>query len=96
MFTLKYLRVMDTIDMTTDQWREALLQKIKELEDSYKALSARISAIEIKNAADEVHRENVETRLASIEDTLKWLVRLIIAALILALIGFVVGGGLVL
>lgn len=87
---------MDTIDMTTDQWRETLLQKIKELEDNYKALSTRISTIEIKNAADEVHRINVETRLASIEDTLKWLVRLIIGALILALIGFAIGGGLVL
>jgi hypothetical protein len=37
---------------------------------------------------------NVEKRLGSIEDTLKWLVRLILSALILALMGFAIGGGL--
>lgn len=80
--------------MTVDQWRETLLEKIKELEEGYKSLSTRLSSIEIKNATDEVHRVNVENRLASIEDTLKWLVRLIIGALVLAVVAFVIGGGI--
>jgi hypothetical protein len=42
---------------------------------------------------DEVHRHNVEKRLGSIEDTLKWLVRLVLGALIAAALALVVGSG---
>lgn len=82
--------------MTTDEWRENLLNRLVALEIDVRAFSVRMSQIEIKAATDEVHRENVEKRLSSIEDTLKWLVRLIIGALLLGLIAFFTGGGLVL
>lgn len=57
-------------------------------------IERRLSAIETRNAVDEVHRRNVEKRLGSIEDTLKWLVRLVLGALIAATLALVVGSGL--
>ena len=82
--------------MTTEEWRDSLIVHIRSLEADLKILSERLTLLEIKSATDEVHRNNVETRLGSIEDTLKWLVRLIIGALILATIGFALGGGFIL
>lgn len=80
--------------MTSDEYRENLLRRIGNVENELKRLDNKVSGIEIKNATDEVHRVNVEGRLKSIEDTLKWLVRLIIGALLMALIAFAIGGGL--
>ena len=57
-------------------------------------IERRLSDIETRNAVDEVHRHNVEKRLGSIEDTLKWLVRLVLGALIAAAVALVVGSGL--
>ncbi len=57
-------------------------------------IERRLSAIETRNAVDEVHRHNVEKRLGSIEDTLKWLVRLVLGALIAAALALVFGSGL--
>lgn len=82
--------------MTTEEWRDSLLVHVRTLEADLKVLSERLTLLEIKSATDEVHRHNVETRLGSIEDTLKWLVRLIIGALIIAVVGFALGGGFIL
>lgn len=54
----------------------------------------RVSALETRTAVDEVHRAAVEKRLAGIEDALRWLVRLIIGALVMAIIAFALRGGL--
>lgn len=54
----------------------------------------RLTAIETRNAVDEVHRSNVSDRLSAIEDTLKWLVRLIIGGLLMAALTYAVQGGL--
>ncbi|WP_108484281.1 hemolysin XhlA family protein [Oceaniglobus ichthyenteri] len=54
------------------------------------AIEARLIVAETRNAVEEVHRQNVEKRLSSIEDTLKWLVRLILGGMIAALLGLVV------
>lgn len=59
-----------------------------------KLVDRRLSALETRTAVDEVHRAMVETRLHSIEDTLKWLVRLVIGALILGMVAFALRGGL--
>jgi len=42
----------------------------------------------------EVHHQNVEKRLGSIEGTLVWLLRSIVGAIILAFMAFVVQGGI--
>ena len=56
----------------------------------------RLTALETRNAVDEVHRKNVSDRLCAIEDTLKWLVRLMIGGLIVAGLTFALNGGLAL
>lgn len=56
-------------------------------------LDRRIIALETRNAVDEVLRLNVKDRLTAIEDTLKWLVRLIIGGLLMAGLTYVVQGG---
>ena len=52
--------------------------------DAIKALETRVTVLETKSAVDEVHRGNVEKRLGEMEDTLKWLVRLMVGAIIMA------------
>ena len=53
----------------------------------------RLVDLEIQNAVNMVHRANVVDRLLAIEDTLKWLVRLIIGALIVGGVTYVMQGG---
>ena len=56
-------------------------------------LERRIIALETRNAVDEVLRLNVKDRLTAIEDTLKWLVRLVIGGLLMAGLTYAVQGG---
>lgn len=62
-------------------------------EDWARSIENRINILETRNAVEEVHRINVESRLTSIEDTLKWLVRLIIGAFVLAVLAYALKGG---
>jgi hypothetical protein len=57
-------------------------------------IERRINALETRNAVDDVHRNNVGTRLGAIEETLRWLVRLIIGGLVMAALTYAVQGGL--
>ena len=57
-------------------------------------LERRIIALEMRNAVDDVHRANVAARLSAIEDTLKWLVRLVIGGLLMAGVTYAMRGGL--
>ena len=59
-------------------------------------LERRIIALEMRNAVDDVHRANVASRLSAIEDTLKWLVRLMIGGLLMAGLTYAMQGGLAL
>jgi hypothetical protein len=54
----------------------------------------RLIALETRAAVDDVHRENVAVRLGHIDDTLKWLVRLVIGGLLMSALAFVLRGGL--
>lgn len=62
-------------------------------EEWRRSIEKRLQSLELRNAVDEVHRNNVESRLGSIEDTLKWLVRLIMGALLLGAIAYALQGG---
>ena len=53
----------------------------------------RLIELETHNAVNAVHRINVADRLLAIEDTLKWLVRLIIGALIVGGVTYAIQGG---
>ena len=57
-------------------------------------IGRRVTALETRNAVDEVHRTNVGVRLAAIEETLRWLVRLIIGGLLMAGLTYAVQVGL--
>lgn len=65
-----------------------------ELIDRVAVLEARVTALELTGARGEVHQGNIEQRLGGIEDTLKWLVRLVIGALLLGVVTFMIKGGL--
>lgn len=75
-----------------DQWKTGIEEKVLRLETKVDRLQDAFITINKDNAVAEVHRENVDKRLLSIEDTLKWLVRLIIGAIVIGLLGFVTGG----
>ena len=63
-------------------------------DDVFSRTERRIQLIETHQAVESVHRENVAERLSAIEDTLSWLVRLVIGGLVMGLVGFVLQGGL--
>jgi hypothetical protein len=65
-----------------------------DLNERVDGLERRVAAMETATAVANAHNQNVEKRLSAIEDTLKWLVRLILGALLLGLIGFIVSGGI--
>ena len=56
----------------------------------------RLAVLETKRAVDEVHHANLTARLFAIEDTLKWIVRLVFGGLVLAILTFLLQGGAVL
>lgn len=58
------------------------------------AIEGRLHAIEKKIAVDDKVGETIEKRLDKIEDTLTWLVRLIIGAILTAFVMFAIAGGL--
>ena len=62
--------------------------------DRQDRLEQRVIALETRSAVDDVHRAAVENRLTAIEDTLRWLVRLILGAVVMALMAYALGGGL--
>ena len=62
----------------------------------FTGLDGRLRMLETRNAVDAVHRDNVSNRLGAIEDTLKWLVRLVIGGMLLAAVSYAVQGGLAL
>lgn len=63
-------------------------------DDWMREVEKRIAKLEMQAAIELVHRANVEQRLCAIEDTLKWLVRLIIGTLLMAAIAYALRGGL--
>ncbi|MBR2654975.1 MAG: pseudouridine synthase [Loktanella sp.] len=56
-------------------------------------LDARLRMLETHKAVEKVHRDNVATRLGAIEDTLKWLVRLMVGGMLMAAVSYAVQGG---
>lgn len=65
-------------------------------EEWRRSIEKRLQSLELRDAVDEVHRLNVEDRLSGIEEALKWLLRLILGALITGALAYVLAGGLAL
>lgn len=57
-------------------------------------VETRLTTLETRGAVEEVHRDNVGDRLGYIEDSLKWLVRLVIGGLLMSTLAFLLRGGL--
>lgn len=68
--------------------------RLRRLEAQMTTVEGRVTTLETAKAVEEVHYANLSSRLGSIESTLTWLVRLIIGALVMALLAFIFGGGL--
>lgn len=64
-------------------------------EERIHRLEARLAALETRSAVEDVHRGNVENRLGSIEDGLKWVLRLIMGAIITGVVTYVLRGGFI-
>lgn len=62
-------------------------------DDWRRMIEKRLQSLELRSAVDEVHRTNVEGRLGGIEEALKWLVRLIIGALLMGAMAYALKGG---
>jgi len=65
-------------------------------DDWRRTIEKRLQGLELRSAVDEVHRTNVEGRLGAIEETLKWLVRLIIGAFLMGAMAYALKGGFIL
>lgn len=76
--------------MTDDDLRGRLTR----VEATVNDISARVVALEKADAIADVHRKNVEVRLATIESNTTWLIRLIVGALVVALLAYALKGGL--
>ena len=72
--------------MPDEAWRSDADRRFAEF-------AARLSVLETAHAVDTVHRTNIEKRLAGIEDTLRWLVRIVVGAIVVAVIGYALKGG---
>lgn len=72
--------------MTEQEWRLNADIRISEIQN-------RLSDLEKRYAVDRVILENIEKRIASMENGQTWLSRLVLAAIILGLIGQLVGSG---
>lgn len=68
--------------------------KTDKLETDIRSITERVGRLEVTSAVDTIKYASIDSRLTSIESTLTWLVRLIIGALITALLGFALSGGL--
>ena len=80
--------------MTDDYWREKVLNRLDTVEKDLHEVKNSVSTLHTQEAVDKVHRDNVEKRLSSIEGGVSKLTWLIITSLVVALMAFVVGGGL--
>lgn len=62
-------------------------------ETRFNRIEERLNAVEKRDAVSEVHHKNVVRRLDAIDDTQKWIVRLILGAMIMGIVGFALQGG---
>ncbi|MGR3484702.1 MAG: hemolysin XhlA family protein [Paracoccaceae bacterium] len=56
-------------------------------------LIPRVATLETRAAVEDAHRASVERRLSAIEDTLRWLLRIVLGGLIAGLLAFALQGG---
>lgn len=65
-----------------------------DLESRVRALELSVMQVQIQQAVSKEQYETLLERMNSIGNNVSWLVKLIVGALVMAIIGFVVQGGL--
>lgn len=80
--------------MTDQDYRNSVLNRLHDMEQAIAELTKRLVAVETKSAVDEVHRQNVEQRLGSIERGISKLFWLFGGGLVMAVATFILNGGL--
>lgn len=88
--------------MPADEDIKDLFQRVSLLERDYPPLRSKvdhheglISAIQMKDAVNDVHNKNIIARLDKIEGTLVWLNRIVLGGIIAGIVTFVISGGFV-
>ena len=74
---------------------EEIKQRTDRLQRQMELLEARLIDVEKSHSIADVVVGNIDRRLGSIEDSQKWIVRLIVGAIILGLVGLALGRGAV-
>lgn len=72
---------------------EAVKEKVAEHSIAIQLILTRLHKLESRGDVDDYRNKSLDGRLLAIEDTLKWLVRLILGAFILGGVGFMLKGG---
>lgn len=72
--------------MTQDEWRDRVVARLGKVEDD-------LAQLKTQSAVDEVHQQNVEKRLAGIENSMQWLVRAVLGGIVAAAMAFMISGG---
>ena len=62
-------------------------------EEWRRSVEKRLQSLELRDAVSEVHGLNVEARLSGIEESLKWLLRLIVGAVVTGVFAILLAGG---
>ena len=63
-------------------------------EEWQREMEARMNAVEKQMAVDKVIGSNILARLDKIDDGQRWVVRVVIAAILVAFMGFALNGGM--
>ena len=70
-----------------------VLDKMQSLEMEIKSLEKEVRQLELQATKIGGRQSGFERRISSLEDTLKWVVRIVLGAVILALLGTVIQSG---
>lgn len=74
-------------------WESSVELRLSSLEKAVERFRDSHDTLSYDSAVSKEQSKNIESRLSAIESTLNWLVRLIIGGMLMAIVGFFVGGG---
>jgi hypothetical protein len=98
--TIKYR--LDKVEGKTDKIEQSLSDlvdpnyvrsKLKELDSNIIRIDKELTELELLVSQEQIRKENNERRVVALESTLNWIVRLIVGAVLLALLGLVLQNG---
>lgn len=79
--------------MTTDEWRSSVDRRLVNLEKQGDDHARGIAELQVQAGAEQVRLESVASDVREIKDGQKWLTRLVVGAVIMAVVGYALSGG---